>query len=63
MRERSQTLVLDEFDAPLFNLCLLSRLVVLMREDGGEDVVGLLARTLVLIFVLIHLRAQLYLSF
>ena len=51
--------VLDEFDASLVDLCELPRLVVLLREDGGEDVVGLLGRTLVLLLLLVELGALL----
>lgn len=46
-----EALVLDELDAPLVYLCQLSRLVVLLREDGGEDVGGLLGCTFVLLLI------------
>lgn len=55
----SEAPVLDEFDASLVDLCELPRLVVLLREDGGEDVVGLLGRTLVLLLLLVELGALL----
>ena len=55
----SEAPVLDELDASLFDLCELPRLVVLLREDGGEDVVGLLGCTLVLLLLLVELGALL----
>ena len=49
----------DEFDASLVDLWQLPRLVVLLREDGGEDVVGLLGLTFVLLLLLVELGALL----
>ena len=51
----TQTLIRDQLDAPLVDLCQLPRLVVLLREDGGEDVVGLLGCTPVLLILLVEL--------
>ena len=50
----SRVLALGDFDqAPVDDYFQLPRLDVLLREDGGEHVVGLLGRTLLLFLLLL----------
>ena len=60
----AQTLVLEEFDASLVDICKLPCHFVLLQEDGDEHfIVMVQRRMLVLILLLFQLRALLYLSF
>ena len=59
----SRVLALGVFDrAPVDEYFQLPRLVMLLREDGGEHVVWLMGRTLLLILLLLLVQLGLVLN-